>query len=205
MAFHGDFHEALTQASDSRAILRGWMDRYPQHAADLLEVFAQHIDFGPLPPPPLPAEPDRPDFGAVHRRFLDAARGRTQRPPITALRDELARGRIHLDDAARALRISKTILRKLDSRLIAAATLPDRLVQSLAEQLHRSASELWDYLGQPPTVASARVMAFKATAAPAVDSAQQDFSEALRTDPSLPEEDREHWLEETETAAVWEG
>ena len=202
------FHDALQRNPRGGGLLQDWVARYPQHERELVEVAVQQKYFGGLPdgaPPLETATPqfgaDAPDFAKIHEQFIQNAQSHAQTVPIKSLISELRARGGSLNDLVSDLRISKTILTKVDKRLLAPASLPNRLVEALAKAIGRSSADMKAYLTMPPSRPST-AMSFKATEAPGVSNEQQDFRRALETDEDVKGADRAHWLSELDATSA---
>lgn len=111
------------------------------------------------------------------------------------------------------LRLGRTVVTKLDRRLLEPRTIPRSLIHELADVLQRTSEEVAAYLGLPPTLsASASYRAFDLPALefryflsrrPAAPSSQawrgrEPFRAAVHEAPDMTEEDRRYWLERQE-------
>ena len=198
------FHDALQGNPHGGGLLQVWVALYPQHERELVEVAVQHKYFGDL----LDGAPllgtsmlrfgaDTPDFAKIHEQFIRNA----QTPPIKTINSELRARGGSLNELASHLRISKTILTKLDKRMLAPASLPNHFVEALAKAIGRSLADTKAYLTMPPSRPST-ALSFKATESPGVSSEQQDFRRALETDEDVKGADQAHWLSQIDPASA---
>ena len=89
---------------------------------------------------------------------------------------------------ARRARLSITLLTKLDLRLVRYKSIPAKVIENVASAVNRTVQEVSRYLqGRPRFAFDA---SYKADEAPAIPE-QQDFFEAVRTDSSLTDDERE--------------
>jgi hypothetical protein len=92
---------------------------------------------------------------------------------------------------ARKAKLSIALITKLDLRLIRYKTIPGKVIENVASAIKRTVEEVARYLqGRPRFAPDA---GYKADEAPQIPE-QQDFFEAVRTDSSLNEDEREHLL-----------
>jgi transcriptional regulator with XRE-family HTH domain len=126
----------------------------------------------------------RAQYGMAHR-------------PLTSLLEAAREQNLRLKDVAERLGIGVPIVSKLEQRLLQFTTLPETLIQKLAETLDTAAENVRDYLRQPPTLAAGAAYQYTGKATPQVQ-AQQDFAEAIRTCPGMSEADKQVWLAEIE-------
>jgi hypothetical protein len=87
---------------------------------------------------------------------------------------------------------SESLLRKLDRRLIAFASLPGEVIQRLADALGKNIGTIEQYLQLQPTFP--RGARYLAKQAPALPKRQQDFHDAVRKDQALTETQRQALL-----------
>lgn len=207
-AFHDALHDALQGNPHGGGLLQDWVARYPQHERELVEVAVQQKYFGGLPDgtpllgtsmPQFGA--DAPDFAKIHEKFIRNAQSRAKTLPIKSINSELRARGGSLNELASDLRISKTILTKLDKRMLAPGSLPNHFIEALAKAIGRSLADMKAYLTMPPSRPST-ALSFKATEAPGVSSEQQDFRRALETDEDVKGADRAHWLSQIDPASA---
>ena len=91
---------------------------------------------------------------------------------------------------AHAVGLGDSLLRKLDRRLIACATIPQELIDRLAQVIQREATSITAYLQQDPTMAARTE--HRSDQAPKL-MAQEDFFDAVRADPTIGRDHAEHW------------
>jgi hypothetical protein len=92
----------------------------------------------------------------------------------------IAEGKIKgfaVTELSKRLGLGKTLIIKLDRRLIDAATIPHRLIELLADTLQTSIGSIRAYLSSPPTLAQGASFRSKQSAAPK----QESFESALAT------------------------
>lgn len=183
----GPSYEALTE----------WIRRYPHFEKELTE-FAVGWSFNEAL---LPVdEPEEVDEDTLVLRGMSIVQGILNREewepvgkqtPFTGLLKEgKARG-LSIYGLAKATRLSAVLVRKLDRRLIVFDSIPAKVIAELAQAVARGNGEIVDYLRGQPTLPDGA--SYKAEEAPKLSEAE-DFFEAVRTDETLPEEWRRHWL-----------
>jgi hypothetical protein len=92
---------------------------------------------------------------------------------------------------AHKARLSIALLTKLDLRLVRYKTIPGKVIENVASAIRRTVEEVSAYLqGRSRFALDA---SYKADEAPEIPE-QQDFFEAVRTDSSLTNDDRENLL-----------
>lgn len=87
--------------------------------------------------------------------------------------------------------IGLPLLAKMNQRLIHLATLPDELINRLANSLQVSVEQVRDYLARPATLSSAAQ--YKSDGVPQVADAE-DFANAVRACPDMTQEQKQFWL-----------
>ncbi|HZT41139.1 MAG TPA: hypothetical protein VFA07_03060 [Chthonomonadaceae bacterium] len=164
--------------------LRIWLDRYPEHAADLLQWAAQ----APLADRAETLYTDPEGEARTLAAGLKAVaefRARYE----TSLTSLLTRG-LNATSLAERLSLSVPLVFKLERRLLSFASLPAVLIDRLAEALQVTERQVRDYLNQPPTLAAGAN--YRADSAPKAVR-QQDFLQAVRTDHEMTEEQKAFW------------
>lgn len=177
--------------------LQHWIAEYPSFADDLIGWAAEL----PVMQAALYRTADADEEARLARvgrsvvAEMRARYGMTQ-PTLTSLTEAAKQRNLRLKDVAERVGIGMPILSKLEQRLLTFATLPETLIQKIAEALELGAESVRDYLRQPPTLAVGAAYQYTGKAAPQV-TAQQDFAEAIRACPGMSEESKQAWLKET--------
>ena len=91
---------------------------------------------------------------------------------------------------AHAVGLGDSLLRKLDRRLIAYASIPQELIDRLSQVIQREATSIMAYLQQDPILAAGTE--HRSEQAPKL-MAQEDFFDAVRADPTIGRDHAEHW------------
>jgi hypothetical protein len=163
--------------------LDGWLRRYPQHAARLIDLAQAH---GLEAAAPALGAATVAAVAAIARRTLAA----TLAAPALSLGERAQAAGFSLRDLAARVGLSSDILVKIDRRVVRPETVPARLVRELAAALDCTAAALRAGLaGSGPVTAGAL---YHARQAPRVG--QQSFADAVRTSVALPAADRARWL-----------
>jgi len=186
-----------SSAEPSYKALTEWIRRYPHFERELTELT---VGWSLNETLPSVEEPEEVDEDTLVLRGMSVVQGilnkeewtsaDKQTPFAGLLKEGKARG-LSIHKLAEATRLSAVLVRKLDRRLIVFASIPTKAIAVLARAVVRGKEEVADYLrGQPmlPDGAS-----YKAKETPKLCEAE-DFFEAIRTDKTLPEEWRRHWL-----------
>jgi hypothetical protein len=87
--------------------------------------------------------------------------------------------------------LSLVLLRLLDRRLIRFASIPREVIDALARVLGREAAAITHYLQGAATLAQGT--RYYSVSTPAL-AQQQDFFDAVRSDPALSDDERARWL-----------
>lgn len=182
------------------ADLRIWAERHPSHARDFARLAATRW---------AGEEKGAVDTATVNRlRDIGMATLRACRPapatatparpalaPLTHLLNAASSCGLSPDALAAKLEVPYGLLFKLHRRLLAPASLPGQLVNSLAEALNRTADEVAAYLRQPPLMAAGA--SYRSDSVPEVGT-QETFEEALVDDPETTLEQKSRWLGDTD-------
>ncbi len=183
------FDRALGAAPNDRTLLRRWAARFPEFEDDFITVGFSRYALG------LTLTDPAADYEAVPEPV-------TERPPLTGLASEAEARGVSGAALARTLRLDKTLLVRLDQRVLEAWTLPSLLIDRLAEALARTTDEVSAYLSGPPKLASGTH--YRAKAAPKMVQEnvlqsmvqQPSFADEVRRNTKMSDEDKAFWLSE---------
>ena len=92
---------------------------------------------------------------------------------------------------AHAVGLGDSLLRKLDRRLIAYASIPQELISRLAQIVQHEATIVTAYLRQDPILGA--TTEHRSERAPIIMDLE-DFFDAVRADPTISREHAEHWF-----------
>ncbi len=194
--------DAYVAASErpSREILQEWIKRYPQFSQELTEftiAWSQTEHF----PKKKGQEKDpkaRIQIGMeIARQAYEqavAAKKANQdqsKPPILSFFREGRQLGFSSEMLAQQLNLPVTVLSRIENRFLLVDTIPDRLIESLAQILQRTEAEIRVFLSGGPVVPQA--LRLKSHQAPKI-SQQQIFFDIIRTDNTISEEQRAYWL-----------
>ncbi len=187
------------QGSGTNKTLRDWVEQYPFAKDELVA----HALYSPLEREVHfdPAELDaislvvastavrvRERMKATHPLYrLDAV-------PIKDIRTAAKDVNLEVSDLVRLLGISKTVLAKLDKRLVIVETIPATVFNALAEALKRTVDEVRDYFSLPPSLSPNA--SYRAKAAPSVNS-QETFETAILSASDMTAEQKAEWKSQT--------
>jgi transcriptional regulator with XRE-family HTH domain len=178
--------------------LKHWIAEYPSFADDFVS-WAVDLPLmqGDLYRAADPTEEAR--LGKIGRSVVAEMRARygMAHPTLTSITEAARQRNLRLKDVAERVGVGVPIVSKLEQRLLQFATLPEALIQKLAETLEVGAEAVRDYLRQPPTLAAGAAYQYTGKAAPQV-SVQQSFAEAIRSCPGMSESDKQVWLADIE-------
>jgi hypothetical protein len=186
--------------------LRAWLNRYPQYADALIGWAAD------IPVLECGLENARPDpvgeaqtltigrqvlaemrakyFASAEMTQTAATPQHTTVPIADLVQAAKVRG-LTAKTLAGQIGIGLPLVAKLNQRLIRLATLPDELINRLAEALQTSGEQVRAYLTRPATLSGAAQ--YKSDSIPSV-SEPQDFAEAVRTCVDMTEDQKQFWL-----------
>lgn len=170
--------------------VRAWTARYPAFANAIVDFVTDWIEMDLVPTNPAPSE--EAIDAAVSRTMsriqllLDAA---DRAAPLTDLTHDIRSAGHDFASFERSVGIDRSILDCLISRLVKPATIPGRLIQSIAAVLNRSVDHIRDYLRLPLQTSAA----FKARHRPV--PRQADFGDIVRGS-QLTDADKSRWLAE---------
>lgn len=174
--------------------LKHWIAEYPSFTDDLL-TWASELPLMTTTLYRTDTTAEEARLGKVGRSVVAEMRARygMAHPALTSLTEAAQQRNLRLRDVAERVGIGVPILSKLEQRLLKAATLPETLIQKLAEALELGTEAVREYLRQPPTLAAGAAYQYTGKAAPSVTN-QQDFAEAIRSCPGMSDADKQAWL-----------
>ena len=181
------FHDKLDSGFSVEAALAHSVRQFPEFAEFLTD--AATINAAGVLNADSPAASDEATRVALHRVK------ETFRPmPISGILNSLKTTGQDVSSILVRLRIDKTILRKLDQRLIELATVPQELLRQLADVLYEPLDRIAEYLALPPELPKG----FRAKGRVPPQAKKETFANALRTsfDLKLPEfnqADYDYW------------
>ena len=202
-AHHPPLDEVLNEIAtaptppDAKTV-RAWTAKYPAFANAIVDFVTDWIEMD-LVPTDLPPSEEAVD-AAVSRTMsrvqilLDEA---NRAAPLTDLAHDIRSAGHDFTSFERTVGIDRSILDCLISRLVSPATIPGRLIQSVAAALNRSEDHIRDYLRRPLQMSAA----FKARRRPA--PRQADFGDIVRSS-QLTDADKASWLAEPPDPAMRE-
>jgi hypothetical protein len=186
-----DEDEVLIQfAQTDRSNLTEWIQQYPTQAGALARSAADKwADMAPE---------TAVDYVAVTRvqeLGLSVVRERrstmASKAGITSLVVAAATRGLDAQAVAAKLDIPFALFFKLHRRLIAAESIPQKLIAALAETLGRQVEEVSAYLRQTPTLAAGA--SYRADDTPTVGE-PETFAVALQDDPEVTDSQKARWL-----------
>lgn len=187
---------AISEPGPSHTSLVEWIRRYPYYERELTEFTADWTLLTRLPTST--AAQDVEDDVLVLRGMsivqqLLYAQEQAKAPitPLKGLVQEAAQRGLSFQKLAEHTRMSLSLLRKLDRRLIRFTTIPNQVIVILALVLQRESSVIADYLNGPASLPMDA--SYHAEQAPTL-AEPEDFFEAVRRDMAMPLELREYWL-----------
>lgn len=177
--------------------LREWIRRYPQFETELRDFTAAWVLTSAAEEDVLEAsdhakelnERDHLRGSSIVQNLLHHLDNQSAEP-TSSLGAECQRLGRDLQSVAEEADLGVPLFRKLDRRQIVVESIPDRVLTILATILGRTVVFVRSCLGGPPRAAAALHHSDKA---PELVK-PQDFFEAIRLDPDMPEERRSRWM-----------
>ena len=192
------FDAYVASGADPKDPLDEWIRLYPEYEEELIEFAVSWSLMKSLPPAPDAEEVDEDTLvlrgmsvvqNLLHAKSLGSASGLVV--PFASLVEEgRARG---LKPRQLALKagLGVALLRKLDRCLILFASIPQEVIECLAGIIQSEINRVAAYLQQNPTFATATE--HRSEQAPVLIE-QEDFFDAVRSDPTIKPEHAAHWL-----------
>ena len=174
-----------------------WIRRYPEFEQEIIDFAASWSLMKWLPPDPGAEQVGEETLvlrgmsvvqNLLHRHSAESA------PGSAAWFDSLiAEGRekgFEPRRLAQTVGVGDSLLRKLDRRLIAFTSIPQELINRLAQVVQRDSSTVTAYL-QQDTILGATTEHRSEQAPKIMDP--EDFFDAVRADPTISPEHADHW------------
>ena len=175
-----------------------WIRRYPEFEQELIEFAASWSLMNWLAPAPDGEEVDKETLVlrgmSVVQNLLHRQSSESAADSVAPFESLIAEGRARgLDprQLAHAAGLGDSLLRKLDRRLIAHASIPQELIKRLCQVTQREVATITAYLQQSPTLGAATE--HRSEQAPKLMDLE-DFFDAVRADPTISREHAEHWF-----------
>ena len=188
------FDRALDAAPEDRTLLRRWAARFPAFEEDFLTVGFSRFALGLTLTDPLT------DYDTGYDTGYEAEPEPVTRSALTSLASEAQARGLSLADLARSLRMDRTLLVRLEQRVLDAWTLPSALIDRLAQALERTSDEISAYLGGGQRLASGTH--YRSRTAPRMlaerPAASRSFADAVRGSQQMSDEDKAFWLAEAD-------
>jgi hypothetical protein len=168
-------------ANDTTAQVADWATRYPAQAREFAYLAADRA---------FPASSaDTTRAQAIGMSVLREKRMAYSAVTFASLKS-IAEAKGHTAESlAAALKLPLGLFWKLHRRLVSFETIPQMLINQLAEKLDRSVDEVARYLRQPPQLAAGA--SYRSDTAP--QAIQESFTSALTNDPDTTNEMRQSW------------
>ena len=177
--------------------LEEWIRRYPEFEREIIEFAASWSLMTWLPPAPNAEEITEE---ALVLRGMSVVQSVLHRQSTLSASDSVASFESLIVEGqergfeprrlAHAVGLGDSLIRKLDRRLIAYATIPQELIYSLAQVMGREVTSITAYLQQDPILATRTE--HRSEQAPKL-VAQEDFFDAVRSDPTIGRDHADHW------------
>ena len=188
----------VASGGDPNSPLDEWIRRYPEFEQELIDFAASWSLMNGLPPEPGAKQVDEKTLvlrgmsvvqNLLHRHSAESALGSAA--PFESLIAEGRERGFEPRRLAHAVGLGDSMLRKLDRRLIAYASIPQELISRLAQVIQREATTVAAYLWQDPTLGA--TTEHRSEQAPIIMDLE-DFFDAVRADPTISREHAEHWF-----------
>jgi hypothetical protein len=164
-----------------------WLKRYPQYARQLIDL-AMSLDASRVPYSP--SEGEIAGASLALREALESVHSSRSPADQLGLIDRIRSAGAKVSEIATTVRIGVDILFKLDRGVIRRATVPQLLLEKLADVLGTSVELLRISVPTSPVTS----LTFYYSNRPPDGSYQQTFAEALEQSVATSAEDRSRWL-----------
>lgn len=181
-----------TPDGNDAAILKKWMKTHPQFAQDLLAFAAERTRVQHMPDPVL-TEGEIKTAMARGRAALDAFRESPAKKKVSihSLTDLAKEHGLNKESFAKAVGLSLSLIMYFEKRRLRAASIPDKVIERVAETLKATKEAVEEYLHREP---SAGALSYKAESRPE-EMPAKEFSEAVKEDRELTDEEKRSLLE----------
>ncbi len=175
-----------------------WLRSYPEFEREITDFAASWSLMKSLPPAP---DAEQVDEETLVLRGMSVVQnllhGQSREPAsdsVAPFESLIAEGRargLEPRRLAQAAGLGDSLLRKLDRRLIAYTSIPQELIQRLAQVTQREATTITAFLQQGPTLGAATE--HRSDQTPKLTEMER-FFDAVRADSTISREHAEHWL-----------
>ena len=185
-------------SSPTHSALKQWTKRYPQYEKELIDFTVNWILMNELPSA---SDAESVDETTLVLRAMSVVQNRlhTLRTQSQKKKDKIAglltegnRLGLSIQQMADYCELSVVIVKKLDQRLIDYKSIPAVVVNCIAKELRFAPPIVSEYLQL--TATRAKGARYSARAAPKLPAERENFFDAIRSDPTLDEKRRIHWL-----------
>ncbi len=188
----------VASGAGPNAALDEWIRRYPEFERELIEFAASWSLMKWLPHAPDAEEVDETTLVlrgmSVVQDLLHRQSSESASDPVTPIGSLITEGRAQgLDPRrlAQAVGVGDSLLSKLDRRLITPASIPQELIERLAQVTQRKVTTITAYLQQGPTLTAAAE--HRSEQAPKLME-PEDFFDAVGADPTISREQADYWF-----------
>jgi hypothetical protein len=188
---------AISDPGPGPASLTAWIRRYPYYERELTAFVA---DWALVTWLPTPASVQHIDEDALVGRGMSVVQRILHSPAhprqekmlsLKGIVQEAARLKLTPQQLAERTKMSLSLVRKLDRRLIRYSTIPFQAIEALADVIQYGSSVVADYLQGTPILPQGA--SYRAEQAPTL-AEPEDFFEAVRRDMMMSQELRDYWL-----------
>lgn len=182
-------------------LLTEWIRKYPQYREELMEFTVAWSHMETMTPTETVAHQADEELLVLRGKsivqdllFRKNRNNQTEAPktPITSLVQTGNKVGLDIQALAERLKLSTSLVAKLERRLIIFISIPRQLLENIAELLSIPLVAVTTYLSSQPTFPFRS--SFRADRKPELPS-QDDFFDAVRNDMNLAPEFRDYWLE----------
>ena len=192
-----DYYLTSTEET-GKDVLEEVVRLYPQYELELRELAADQKIFGRILPRKYTAEEEQSlTMRAVsvvqnllYQQRQEKASDATDEEAFTGLRDEIEKRYASAEEFYEKIWLSEGIIWTLDDRQVRFTSIPQRVIENIANALERLVLTISEYLQGGMLVEPSH---YKAEEVPEI-SGRCDFSDLVRMDPDLSEERKEFWL-----------
>ncbi len=188
---------AISDPGPGPASLAEWIRRYPYYERELTAFVADWALVTWLPAPASVQHLDEDalvghGMSVVQRILHHQAHPRQEKMfSLKGIVQEAARLELTPQQLAERTKMSLSLVRKLDRRLIRYSTIPFQAIEALADVVHCGSAVVANYLQGTPILPQGA--SYRAEQAPTL-AEPEDFFEAVRRDMTMSQELREYWL-----------
>ncbi len=184
-----------TEESPTHSALKKWIQKYPGYEKELIDFTVSWSLMNEMPCASSEETVDEESLilrgMSIVQNKLHAMRNQLNKRKVDSLLEEGKRLGLSIHDIAADCGLSLAIVKKLEQRLIDYPSIPQLVIDRLANEIRTPAPVITAYLRQTMTLS--QKAQYRSRAAPKIES-KQNYFDAIKTDRTLDDKIRAFWL-----------